>query len=171
MSGAPIELGLTFPLQRKLRVKAPPCGGPSNRRRCWDLHCISLHGRESLLMVHCSSRYTVTVFNLTQADWVRLPDFALEQLRLGLLNAGLPPATVDRYLRSSESPRLTRTHGRREVAFLNRAWEDVTALDHAVDQSRQVQPLLDHAVNDRPCHCAGHTGLGRAGAFLRLDLC
>ena len=55
---------------------------------------------------------------------------------------------------------LTRTHGRREVAFLNRAWEDVLTLDLCLDTASQAQPLLDHAVNTRPSRCAGFEGLG-----------
>lgn len=48
----------------------------------------------------------------------------------------------------------------REVAFLNRAWDDVLALDFCLDTSRQVQPLLDHGVNTRPSRCVGFEGLG-----------
>ena len=55
---------------------------------------------------------------------------------------------------------LTRTHGRREVAFLNRAWEDVLALDLCLDTERQAQPLLDRAVNTCSSRCAGFEGLG-----------
>ena len=67
---------------------------------------------------------------------------------------------MDRYLQKAGDIDLTRTHGRREVAFLNRAWEDVLALDLCLDTSRQAQPLLDQAVNTRPSRCAGAEGLG-----------
>ena len=44
------------------------------------------------------------------------------------------------------------------------------ALDLCLDPDRQAQPLLDHAVNHRPCRCAGEDGLGtaaeRMGRFL-----
>ena len=55
---------------------------------------------------------------------------------------------------------MTRTHGRREVAFLNRAWEDVLSLDLCLDMGQQAQPLLDYTVNTRPSRCAGSAGLG-----------
>ena len=55
---------------------------------------------------------------------------------------------------------VTRTHGRREVAFLNRVWEDVLASDLCLDTKRQAQSLLDHAVNTRPSRCVGSDGLG-----------
>ena len=70
------------------------------------------------------------------------------------------------YLQEAGEIQLTRTHGRREVAFLNRAWEDVLSADLLVDQSSHRQPMLNHAVNDRLCRCAGGDGTDTAHAHL-----
>jgi len=70
------------------------------------------------------------------------------------------------YLRAAGVPELTRTHGRREVAFLNRAWDDILSLDYTVDTAAQRQPLLEQAVNSIPCRCAGFEGLETAKQFL-----
>lgn len=161
-----MQLGLTFPLQRKLKLKNVPYGPPLDRRDCWDLHCITLRGADSLLLVHCASRYTIVVHGLSGTDCARLPDLAMEQLRLGLLDAGLPERVAADYLRRAGGPELTRTHGRREVAFLNRAWEDVLALDYTVDTAARRQPLLERAVNALPCRCAGFDGHDTAKRFL-----
>ena len=66
----------------------------------------------------------------------------------------------------SELPLFTRTHGRREVAFLNRAWEDVMAAELALDESSQSQPLMEQIVNAKPSRCAGAEGLGMAAERL-----
>ena len=153
-----MQLGLTFPLQRKLKIKFVPYGAPLERLFCWDLHCITLRGQDSLLLVHCASRYAIVACGITEFDWDDLPCFALEQIRAGLLDAGLPEQTVTDYLRKAGTPELTRTHGRREVAFLNRAWDDVLALDYTVDSATVRQPLLEQAVNGIPCRCAGFEG-------------
>ena len=58
-----MQLGLTWPLQRLLKVSVP-YGDPIDRGLCWDAHCITLHGRSSLLLVHCASRYTCVLFDL-----------------------------------------------------------------------------------------------------------
>ncbi len=76
------------------------------------------------------------------------------------------PVRAEAYLHRAGGVALTRTHGRREVAFLNRAWEDVLALDLCLDPASQAQPLLDHAVNTRPSRCAGFDGLGTGLARL-----
>ena len=155
-----MELGLTFPLQRFLRRKPPDYGTETDRRFCWDLHVISLRGRRCLLAVHSHSRYTFVRYDVAPLQWADLPGL----FRTGLtesLTAGFGAEQISGYLQLAGPASLTRTHGRREVAFLNRAWEDVLALDLCLDTERPDQPLLDRAVNTRPSRCAGSDGLGR----------
>lgn len=142
-----MELGLTIPLQRQQKLPAPPRGAEPDRRFCWDLHTIRLRGRRSLLAVHCHSRYTFVLFDLPETAWAELPETFLAGLRRSFLAAGVPEAEAASYLHRAGACVLTRTHGRREVAFLNRAWEDVLALDYCLDETSWEQPLLDRAVN------------------------
>ena len=161
----PIELGLTIPLQRHLRIKALPYGQEPDRRFCWDLHVITLRGRPSLLAVHCHSRYTFVLYDLSRFDWERLPEVFRAGLERSLSAAGFPAEAAD-LLCGSDQPLFTKTHGRREVAFLNRAWDDVIAAELALDESAQSQPLLDQIVNTRPSRCVGFEGLGSAAERL-----
>lgn len=155
-----MELGLTFPLQRFLRCKTPACGMQPDRRFCWDLHVIDLRGRKSLLAVHCRSRYTFVRYDVPPLQWADLPGLFRAGLLESLAAAGFSLTQGEEYLRRAGAASLTRTHGRREVAFLNRAWADVLALDLCLDTASPAQPLLDHAVNTRPSRCAGFGGLG-----------
>lgn len=162
-----MQLGLTWPLQRLLKVSVP-YGDPIDRGLCWDAHCITLHGRSSLLLVHCASRYTCVRYDLSPMDWSHLEELVLEEIEQGLLEAGIPEEQVVAYLQAAGEIQLTRTHGRREVAFLNRAWEDVLSADLLVDQSSHHQPILNHAANNRLCRCAGEDGMDTAHAhFMR----
>ena len=155
-----MELGLTFPLQRFLKIQTPNYGTQPDRRFCWDLHVIDLRGRKSLLAVHCHSRYTFVRWDVSPFQWSDIPGLFQQGLRESLTAAEFTPAQVENYLRQAGDTAITRTHGRREVAFLNRAWEDVLVLDLCLDTDRQAQPLLDHAVNTRPSRCVGSEGLG-----------
>lgn len=155
-----MELGLTFPLQRFLKIKTPAYGQEPDRRFCWDLHVIDLRGRKCLLAVHCQSRYTFVRCDVVPLQWADLPGLFREGLLESLDAAGFARAQAEAYCRQAGDMEITRTHGRREVAFLNRAWEDVLALDMCLDTEQQAQPLLDHAVNTRPGRCAGIPGLG-----------
>ena len=164
-----MELGLTFPLQRLLKMKPPACGTQPDRRFCWDLHGIDLRGRRCLLAVHCHSRYTFVRFDVPLFRWTDLPGLFREGLVDSLTAVGFPADRVETYLGQAGEIELTRTHGRREVAFLNRAWEDVLALDLCLDTANQAQPLLDHAVNTRPSRCVGFEGTGTA--LERMAVC
>lgn len=155
-----MELGLTFPLQRFLKLKTPDYGTEPDQRFCWDLHVITLRGCKCLLAVHCHSRYTFVSYAVSPMQWMDLPGLFQEGLTDSLTAAGFPKHQVENYLHRADDITITRTHGRREVAFLNRAWEDVLALDLCLDTSSQAQPLLDHAVNTRPSRCVGFEGLG-----------
>lgn len=165
----PIELGLTIPLQRHLGIKALPYGEVPDRRFCWDLHVISLRGRSSLLAVHCHSRYTFVLYNLGLSAWAKLPDVFRAGLEDSLSAAGFPSKAVN-LLCGNLQPQFTKTHGRREVAFLNRAWDDVMAAELALDESNQNQPLLDQIVNAKPSRCVGFEGLGTAAERLTAAL-
>lgn len=153
-----MELGLTIPLQRHLKIKTIPCSEGRNRNDCWDLHVITLNGRASLLAVHCSSRYAFTLFDLNWSEWNSLESVFLDGLNSTFQNIGISERAITEYLRQAGELRLTKTHGRREVAYLNRAWADVLSFDYALDHSSREQPLLDHAVNTRRCRCAGFSG-------------
>ena len=155
-----MELGLTFPLKRFLKMKTPAYGTQPDRRFCWDLHVIDLRGCKCLLAVHCHSGYTVVRYDVTPLQWADLPGLFQEGLTESFIAAGFTADQVEAYLRQAGEIEITRTHGRREVAFLNRAWEDVLALDLCLDTDCQTQPLLDHAVNTKPSRCVGFEGLG-----------
>ncbi|MDE6591232.1 MAG: hypothetical protein K2K53_13000 [Oscillospiraceae bacterium] len=159
-----MELGLTIPLQRHLHIKALPYGQEPNRRFCWDLHVITLRGRPSLLAVHCYSRYTFVLYDLSRLDWDRLPDVFRAGLERSLSAAGFPAEAAD--LCGPDQPLFTKTHGRREVALLNRAWDDVMAAELALDESAHSQPLLDQIVNAKPSRCVGFEELGSASERL-----
>lgn len=165
----PVELGLTIPLQRHLGIKALPYGEESDRRFCWDLHVILLRGRPSLLAVHCYSRYTFVLYNLSPLDWTHLPEVFREGLEHSLSIAGFPSKAAN-LLCGNHHLLFTKTHGRREVAFLNRAWDDVMAAELALDESTQSQPLLDQIVNAKPSRCAGFDSLGMAAGRLSAVL-
>ncbi|MBQ6807740.1 MAG: hypothetical protein IJP07_01050 [Firmicutes bacterium] len=164
-----MELGLTWPLQRQLHCFPSP-GEEENRLFCWDAHCIRLRGESCLLLVHCASRYSCLRFAISPLDWARLPELMEEELRLSLAEAGLREEAVERYLSAAGPLRLSRTHGRREVAFLNRAWEDVLAAEPLLEEGSQRQPLLNCALNELLCRCAGEAGLDRPSARLRRML-
>ena len=165
-----MELGLTFPLQRFLKGKAPAYGTEPDRRFCWDLHVIDLRQCKCLLAVHCHSRYTFVRYDVAPVAWADISGLFREGVLESLTAAGFSRGQVKGYLGQAGVLKVTRTHGRREGAFLNRAWEDVLKMDLCLDTDSQAQPLLDHAVNTCPSRCAGVDGLGLGLERIALSL-
>ena len=121
-------------------------------------------------MVHCASRYACVRFDMTAWDWAALSAIARDDICQGILDAGLGEQQIKHYCSEAGQMELTRTHGRREVAFLNRAWEAVLQADLLVDQSHHRQPGLNYAINSQRCRCAGFEGTDTPLDFLRRCL-
>lgn len=143
-----MELGLTILLQRHLGINTLPYGMESDRRSCWDLHVIFLRGRSSLLAIHCHTRYTFVLYDLSHLDWERLPEVFQAGLECSLSTAGFPSEAAN-LLCGNHQPLFTKTHGRREVAFLNRAWDDVIAAELILDENTKSQSLLEQMINTK----------------------
>ncbi len=161
-----MQLGLTIPLQRRLKIPSLPPGG-GEALYCWDAHAITLHGRPCLLGVHCLSRCVFILLDPPAHDWADIGKTAQSAVFRLLREQNLPCRAVQRYLVRCGSVQCTKTHGRREVAFLNRAWDDVLASSQAADPFAVEQPLLENIVNSIPCRCAGEEGLYPASEHLR----
>jgi hypothetical protein len=165
-----MQLGLTIPLMKHLTINKLSYGEELHRRSCWDLHCIRLHNHSCLLAVHCETRYTFVLYGMSRAQWSRLPEAFIEGLITSLRNVGIEKSLIQRYLQAAGEIELTKTHGRREVAFLNRAWDDVAALDYCIDKEQQPQPLLEHSLNHMICNCVGYEGYGEPLERMRQSL-
>lgn len=75
-----MQLGLTIPLMKYLKINKLPYGEELHPRFCWDLHCIRLHNHSCLLAVHCETRYMFVLYGMSRAQWNRLPEVFLEGL-------------------------------------------------------------------------------------------
>lgn len=94
----------------------------------------------------------------------------LEGLITSLTYAGIENNLVQHYLQEAGEIELTKTHGRRGVAFLNRAWDDVAALDYCIDREQQAQPLIEQSINNMICNCVGYEGYGEPLVRMRQSL-
>ena len=94
----------------------------------------------------------------------------IEGLITSLGHAGIERDLIQRYLQAAGDITRTKTHGRREVAFLNRAWDGVLALDYCIDQAQQAQPLIEHSINTMLCHCVGYEDYGEPLVRMRQSL-
>lgn len=165
-----MQLGYTIPLQRYLKMKPPPYGIPYDLRLCWEFHVLTMNGRASLVAVHASSRYAMLLYGLSKSDWMELPELFATELRRCFVEEGFTTASIERYFALASDPEITRTHGRRPVAFLNRAVDDLYALPVQMDESSLRQPQVSLFLNDLTCRAAGHEDINTARTFFHKDL-
>lgn len=164
-----MEFGYTIPLQKHVGKRILEYGTERERLFCWDVHAIRLRGQDAALAVNCKNRYTVVLLGM-EREWNALHGVLLRGLRSAFSADGFSDEWAVRYFARAGEASVTRTHGRREVAFLNRAWEDALACDMAAIPDSRDQFPLNRAVNSIPCRCAGHEGTGAALERMREDL-
>ncbi len=165
-----MELGITIPLQRFLKRKKPDYGGMVDLLFCWDLHNITYQGQDVLLVVNASNRFTCVMANLRRDDWENLEETAKKGIEAGLLAEGFDEETVRQYFIAAGEPWISKTHGRRPVAALNRAVERLFWMGEPLIEESWFQKNHSNWVNEEICKVAGFSLRGTPREFLQSDM-
>ena len=165
-----MELGISIPLQRFLKRKQPAYGGMTDLFFCWDLHNVTYQGRDVLLVVNASNRFTCVTANLCAADWTNLEEMVQKTITEGLLAEGYSWEQVYCYLQAAGEVWITKTHGRRPVAALNRAVERLSWMAEPMSEERQFQEVHSRWVNEELCKTAGFVQRGKPKDFFSAEL-
>lgn len=152
-----MELGITIPLERFLKMEKPPYGQETDNLFCWELHVILLQGRPSLIGVNCGTRFAFVLADLSREDREQLPRIAMEEIESSLREAGISEDRIRAYLRQAKAPNITKTHGRSQVAYLNKAVDLLMWNDIACNSRGKRQPVLNDILNRTPTKCTGQS--------------
>lgn len=150
-----MQFGITIPMRRFLKIKDLPYGAAADNWFCWELHVISLRGRSCLIGVNCATRLSFVLADFRGQEAERLPEIVIEEMKLCFRDWGVPEEKTAGYLRAAGAPELTRTHGRSQVAYLNKAVDLAMELDWAMEEGSRRQPVLNELLNTAPTKCAG----------------
>ena len=103
---------------------------------------------------------------------VNISDVALAALHASLAACGFDEDAIGAYRFLAGAPEVTRTHGRRPVAFMNVLVDKLLALPLALDAAGDPFPAeLCRLANERmPCKAAGFEGLGLPAGRFAADL-
>lgn len=165
-----MELGITIPLQKQLKLPAPSYGTENELFYCWELHAISLQGFQTLTAVNASNCFTVALCYLGADDWRHFPEIIRSGIGEALLAEGYAKEEIDLYFQKAGTSIVTKTHGRRPVAGLNRMMDFLWAAPVELDQNRSVQRALCRFANTNLCRAAGFEERDCPAAFLERDM-
>lgn len=165
-----MEFGITIPLQKFLKRQAPSYGTQPELFFCWDLHVIRYHGENTLVVVNASNCFTSVMWNMGGEDWKMLEKCGEEAIRRGLLAAGYTREQAELYFRAAGPAGITKTHGRKPVAGLNRMTEFLQLAPAAPDPGEMYQALLSRFINSHVCRAAGFEAPGAPEVFLEADM-
>jgi hypothetical protein len=164
-----MQLGITIPFQKFLKVKQPPYGGIDDLFFCWEAHHIKLGGRSTLFVVNANNRFATIVSCMKGYDWRQWDIIAVDAIHWALELEGFTQSEIDRYFSWAGPEEVTKTHGRKPVANMNRLIDDLW--DTSVDPTYQFQPGLVHAADSQLiCKAAGFEDYGCATERFREDL-
>jgi len=169
-----MQLGLTIPLQKFLKLPKPLYGDPSDLHFCWELHKVPRINESTLIAVNASSRYALVFAPMQAADWKRLEEIVTDGIMQALAQEGYGVDQAEAYLALAGDAHLTKTHGRKPVAGLNHAvcllqW---TCSDMHLDRHQLFQPAISAVLNEELCSAAGFpdAGHGYPKDFLKEDM-
>lgn len=165
-----MQLGITIPMQKYLKMKAPDYGPECDLFFCWELHKIQLQNRSTLAAVNASNRLAVILNGMRPADWKAFPDRFLEGMKQVLRDEGYNEEQIERYLDLAGDIEITKTHGRKAVSGLNRMDEYLWFLPIPADRTSLYQSTLTQEVNRELCHAAGFPDYGQPVEFWKADM-
>ncbi len=149
-----MELGCTIPLMRRERWNGLPAAAQRELLFCWDVHALPLRGRLALVGTNSATRFAFVRWDWRPGGKDALVETVCRAIDESLAAANASEAMRKTYRAAAGTPCLSRTHGRRPVAFLNRMVETLLQNDGLLDLEQQAQPFLEAALNAMPCRAA-----------------
>ena len=167
-----MQLGITIPLQRHLRLARPPYGEPEEPLFCWEAHRVALGGADVLLLANACNRFAAFAC-MQPGDWRDWEAVALAALRASLAASGFDEDAIGAYRFFAGAAEVTRTHGRRSVAFMNVLVDKLLplALPLPSDEGEPFPHELCRLANEHmACKAAGFEGIGLPAERFAADL-
>ena len=153
-----MQLGLTIPLQRFLKVHQPPYGTLCDLFYCWDLHRIILQSKETLVAVNANNRFAIVMCGMDFSAWKDYNALFMDGLRQGMLLEGFKQTEIEEYFKKADDIEITKTHGRRSVSGLNQMDNYLWSIPVKVKADELFQAVHCHEVNRERCKMAGYEG-------------
>ena len=165
-----MQLGITILLQKHLKTKKPEYGLPEDLFFCWEVHNILYYGKSTLVAVNANNRFFVCQWDMQLNDWKEWPLRMETAIERGLESQGYSRLQIDHYFNLAGTSIITKTHGRKPVAGLNKAIDHLNRLSS--EETVTDLYLIEHCrkVNQGNYSPTGYDRIGRPVDFLKEDM-
>lgn len=93
-----MEIGVTKAVQDKIKTKSVEITKNTPLVFCWDTHLVKLKGRNVLLIVNASNRYTIAMTDVELRNWNYYILYVGRVIRGVMQNMGYSQEQIDEYL-------------------------------------------------------------------------
>lgn len=165
-----MEIGVTKAVQDKIKAKATEIEKDTSPVFCWDTHLVKLRGRNVLLIVNASNRYTIAMTDIEPRNWNYYTLYVGRVIRGVMQNLGYSQEQIDEYFKMSGEVILTKTHGRKSVGGINRMVTCMEYYDKKLEKDAKYQWELCEYLNRDICQPEGFNAFGYPFELFHLDM-
>lgn len=165
-----MQLGITIPLQKYLKLPKQSYGEPEELFFCWEVHKVRYQGCDTLVAVNANNRFAIILSGIKASEWKELPKLVEEGIEAGMCTEGYSKKEIDAYFNIAGPAILTKTHGRKPVAGLNMAIECMNCAIEPLSKGKKYQPGHCWFVNRDICSPSGFDTYDYPETFFRRDM-
>lgn len=165
-----MEIGVTKAVQNKIKTKAGEITKDMPLVFCWDTHLIKLKGRNVLLIVNASNRYTIAMTDIEPRNWNYYTLYVRWVIGGVMQNMGYSQDQIDAYFKMAGETVVTKTHGRKSVGGINRMVTRMEYYDKKLEKGAKYQEKLCEYLNRDICQPEGFDAYGYPFELFHLDM-
>lgn len=165
-----MEIGVTKAVQDKTKTKSVEIEKDTPLVFCWDTHLVKLKGRNVLLIVNASNRYTIAMTDIEPRNWNYYTLYVGRVIGSVMQNMGYSQDQIDEYFKMAGEMVVTKTHGRKSVGGINRMATCMEYYDKKLEKGVKYQRELCEYLNRDICQPEGFDAYGYPFELFHLDM-
>ena len=165
-----MEIGVTKAVEDKIKIKSVEITKNTPLVFCWDTHLVKLKGRNVLLIVNSSNRYTIAMTDIEPRNWNYYTLYVGRVIGGVMQNMGYSQQQIDIYFKMSGEMIVTKTHGRKSVGGINRMVTCMEYYDKKLEKDAKYQWELCEYLDRDICQPEGFNAFGYPVELFYLDM-
>lgn len=165
-----MEIGATKAVQERLKtIKAEAVTGVLPVF-CWDTHLVKRKGRNLLLIVNVSNRYTIAMTDIKPGNWNDYARYIGRVIQGMMQDMGYLQEQVQKYFSMSGDLLVTKTHGKKSVGGMHRMATLIEYYGRNLEKDTKYQRKLSEYLNKDICKPEGFDAYGYPYELFHLDM-